>query len=374
MKKLLTDPVLLVAAPSQNPDIRYITGFTAPDPVVVLCVGNKKHLVVSSLEYGRAVRETRGLKVHTPESLRVETAKRRDVVAWSIALLKANRIHRARVPWDFSLGIASKLQKENILCEVIEGPVFPQRAVKTEKEIEFIRESQCAAVHAMKAACSRIRNAFVNSKGFLCEGRKVITSEDMQLFIDRVLLECNCATDSTIAACGLLSADPHERGSGPLRVNEPIVLDIFPQNKKHGYFGDLTRTVVKGKPSAKVAAMFRAVKAAQERALNMVAPGVHAGLIHEAVHRTFGMHGFETRIMDGFPQGFIHGTGHGVGLAVHEAPAVSTADSVMKAGNVITIEPGLYYRDAGGVRIEDTVVVTKTGWEYLCPFRKRIYP
>ena len=78
--------------------------------------------------------------------------------------------------------------------------------------------------------------------------------------------------------------------------------------------------------------------------------------------------------MDGFPQGFIHGTGHGVGLAIHEAPSVSTAENILKAGNVITIEPGLYYRDAGGVRIEDTVVVTRTGYEYLCPLRKTIAP
>ena len=374
MKKLLTDPILLVASPSANPDVRYITGFSAPDPVVVLCSGKNIHLVVSALEYSRAVRETSGLKIHTPESLRLDPAKKRDVVAWAIALLKSNRHRRVRVPWDFSAGIASKLQKENIRCEVIEGPVFPQRAVKTAKEIECLREAQRAAVRAMSAACRRIRNASVNSRGLLCEGRKVITSEDLQRFIDKVLLEDNCATESTIASCGKQSADPHGHGIGPLRANEPIVIDIYPKHKGHGYFGDLTRTVVKGKPSAKVAAMHRAVKSAQADALNRVRAGVRASDIHAAVHKTFARHGFQTGILDGFPQGFIHGTGHGVGLAIHEAPSVSTAENILKAGNVITIEPGLYYRDAGGVRIEDTVVVTRTGYEYLCPLRKTIEP
>ena len=374
MKKLLTDPLLLVGSPAAVPDIRYAAGFNAPDAVVCLCIGNEIHLVVSALEYSRAMRETSGPVVHTPDSLHLDSTQRRDPVAWTIALLKMMRLRRVRVPWDFPAGITLKLNGAGIIIEVIEGPAFPERAVKTRAEIECIRESQRAAVQAMKAACARIRGASVNKKGLLCEGRRVLTSETLQRFIDQVLLESGCATDSTIAACGEQSADPHERGTGPLRANEPVVIDIFPQHKGHGYFGDLTRTVVKGKPSPKVAAMYRAVKDAQEAALDQVRAGVRASEIHATVHETFALHGFQTGIMDGYPQGFIHGTGHGVGLAIHEAPSVSTADNILKAGNVITVEPGLYYRDAGGVRIEDTVVVTRTGWEYLCPFRKAVAP
>ena len=374
MKKLLTDPLLLVGSPAAVPDIRYAAGFNAPDAVVCLCIGNEIHLVVSALEYGRARGETSGVILHTPDSLHLESAKRRDPVAWTVALLKRLHVRRVRVPWDFPAGITLKLNAGGIRIEVIEGPAFPERAVKTRTEIECIRESQRAAVKAMKAACARLRAASVSSKGLLREGRRVLTSEELQLFIDRVLLESGCSADSTIAACGKQSADPHERGSGPLRAGEPVVIDIFPQHRGHGYFGDLTRTVVKGKPSPKVAAMYRAVKAAQEAALGSIRAGVRACEVHAAVHETFVRHGFQTGLIGGWPQGFIHGTGHGVGLAIHEAPSVSTAENILKAGNVITVEPGLYYRDTGGVRIEDTVVVTRTGWEYLCPFRKAIAP
>jgi Xaa-Pro aminopeptidase len=158
-----------------------------------------------------------------------------------------------------------------------------------------------------------------------------------------------------------------------LRADEPIVLDIFPRHGPSGYWGDMTRTVVKGTASREVVRMHRAVLDAQKRALAMIRPGVQGNSIHRAVQATLEDHGFTTGVEDGTPVGFFHGTGHGVGLDIHEAPRVSLSKDRLRAGHVITIEPGLYYPAHGGMRIEDTVVVTRDGYQRLASCTKRLH-
>ena len=98
--------------------------------------------------------------------------------------------------------------------------------------------------------------------------------------------------------------------------------------------------------------------------------GARADRIHEGVQRSFKDAGFVTDMRDGLPVGFFHGTGHGVGLDIHEAPSLSTVPVRLRAGNVVTVEPGLYYPELGGVRLEDTVVVTDTGCRMLATCEK----
>ena len=188
----------------------------------------------------------------------------------------------------------------------------------------------------------------------------------------RVALEHNCIARDTIVACGEEGADPHKQGQGPLRAHAPIVIDIFPQNMQHGYWGDITRTIVRGTASRKVRAMYHAVRAAQQRALAYVKPGVKASSVHRCAVEEFTKRGFRTSYDGTRPVGYIHGTGHGVGLEIHEAQGNSTNEQRHKSGNVITIEPGLYYPEYGGMRIEDTIVVTPRGWQYLVPCEKKL--
>jgi Xaa-Pro aminopeptidase len=176
----------------------------------------------------------------------------------------------------------------------------------------------------------------------------------------------------TIVAGGPQSADPHERGHGPLRAGQPIVIDIFPQHMETGYWGDITRTVVRGRAPAALRAMYRAVREAQEDALRAVRPGVSGATVHRGVVATFARRGFATGVVDGKQVGFFHGTGHGVGLQVHEAPSLALAHRRLPRGAVVTVEPGLYYPEIGGVRIEDTVVVTADGCEVLAACSKRL--
>ena len=142
-------------------------------------------------------------------------------------------------------------------------------------------------------------------------------------------------------------------------------MDVFPQHAKSRYFADITRTVVKGKASEKVKRMFTAVKEGQEIACRMIKDGVDGSAVHNAILASFEQQGFKTGEQDGRMQGFFHGTGHGLGLEIHEAPRVSPRPDILKAGMVVTVEPGLYYLDAGGMRIEDVVVVTKDGCNIL---------
>jgi Xaa-Pro aminopeptidase len=189
--------------------------------------------------------------------------------------------------------------------------------------------------------------------------------------IERVLLDHGCSGKNTIVAGGEQGADPHEQGHGPLLARRPIVIDIFPQHTRSGYWGDLTRTVVRGAAGHELRRMYAAVRAAQAAALAKIRAGARCSAVHKAAAEELAGRGFETGARNGRPAGFIHSTGHGVGLAIHEAPSVSRFGGRLEAGNVITVEPGLYYPGLGGIRIEDTVEVTKTGWRYVVPCEKR---
>ena len=167
------------------------------------------------------------------------------------------------------------------------------------------------------------------------------------------------AGGTTIVAGGNQACDPHDRGSGPLRPNELIIIDIFPRVTKTGYFGDMTRTYLRGRASDAQRRLVATVGAAQKAALRTISAGVDTRVVHEEVVTTFTAAGCQTRHTKTGSVGFFHGTGHGLGLAVHEAPRISGSIAMpLKKGAVVTVEPGLYYPEIGGCRIEDVVQVT----------------
>ena len=365
MKKL-TAPVLLVGTAFENADLRYASGFGAVDPVVHLRDGKNNFLIVPMMELGRAKREAKhGVCVLTPSDLRLKKHDRRRISSWMLALLRERRIRRVIVSPSFPIGIALRLRRGGIRLVVAKRSAFPEREVKSAREVACIREAQKAAAAAMRFAIRKISAARVDRAGFLLVHGHKLTAEEVRRTIDLKLTEMDCVARDTIVACGKISADPHARGDGPLRAGEPIVIDIFPQHKVHGYWGDITRTIVKGKASAELRRMYNAVNAAQKAALRDVREGGRAKKIHEIVHRMFMTRGFRTEIRNGHAEGFTHSTGHGVGLEIHESPSLSPGPGRLRAGNVVTVEPGLYYRKIGGVRIEDTVLVTRTGFKHL---------
>lgn len=363
--KALTGAILMVGAPQNLPDIRYATGFTAPDPVVYLQVGRQKHLVVSLLELERARRVARGVKVWATEALPGPRARKWSLAGWALALLRRMSLRAVIVPPDFPVAVARELERAGIRIRIAGTALFPQRQVKTGEELARLAECQQAAARAMQAAVRFLAETRADACGVLRAGKRVVTSEAVRALINKVLLDYHCTGQGTIVAGGAQAADPHETGCGPLRQGESIIMDIFPQHLEHGYWGDLTRTVVKGQPPPALLKIYRAVRAAHRAALARVKAGVQASTVHRAAVEVFQKRGFQTGVVDGKTQGFIHSTGHGVGLNIHEMPRVSVRATRLRSGNVITVEPGLYYRDRGSVRIEDLIVVTPGGWRSL---------
>ncbi len=365
-----TPPLLIIGHAGDLADMRYGCGFTPVDPVLLLDTGRTQQLVVPLLEVGRAHNEAPQARVYTPAQLPVPKENQRKLTAWTEGLLRLNNIRRVRVGPFFPALVLQHLQKKGVRVEIDTAPVYPQRAVKSPEEIARIRAVQRAAVAATRAAVEEIRLSRVDRRGYLLRHGKKLTAEAVKVVIELELMRHQCQSRDTIVACGRLAADPHDRGHGPLRAGQTIVLDIFPQHKQHGYWGDITRTVVKGPARPELRALYEAVLKAQKGALALVKPGMRADRIHDRVKACFQDAGFFTGDRAGIPVGFFHGTGHGVGLDIHEAPSLSTVPVRLKAGHVVTVEPGLYYPDLGGVRIEDTVAVTRTGAQVLCPCEK----
>ena len=241
---------------------------------------------------------------------------------------------------------------------------------KTPEEVRLISDSLRKTKKAMELAINMISSSKIQDGKLFLNG-SLLTSEMIKGEINSELSRLGCTASNTIVACGIHSSMPNHRGEGPLFANQPIVIDIFPRSQESGYFGDMTRTVVKGEPSKDLERMYRTVLKGQRLGLSLIRHGAKVKDIHGTILEFFKESGFETGMIDGKQQGFIHSTGHGLGLEIHEPPRVGLTDTILKEGNVITVEPGLYYEKLGGVRIEDVVVVKKGGCVNLTRYPKR---
>jgi Xaa-Pro aminopeptidase len=352
--------------------MRYASGFRSVDPVVYLESGERRLLAVPGMEVGRAQREAAGAEVYSPEMLGLRGMSRRKLSEWALRLMRKAGVKKVLVSGSLPYGVGRRIEKAGHRVKISPGPLYPERERKRPEEVRCIRQAQEAAVIAMRAATAAIARSQVRNDGTLVLSGKTLTAEGIKRLIAGVLLEHDCIGQDIIVAGGVHAADPHDTGRGPLRAGESIVLDIFPQHQRHGYWGDLTRTVVRGEAPDRLRRMYNAVRAAQQAALSVIRPGVRTARVHRAAVAVFERRGFKTGSDQGRGYGFIHGTGHGVGLAIHEAPSLGTGEGRLKEGHVVTVEPGLYYPGFGGVRIEDTIVVTRDGWRYLVPCEKRL--
>jgi len=350
-------------------DIRWATGFAAPDPFGALSVGGRFHLFVGALEAGRARKAAPAAVLHVlGRGEKTGTAMAETLKAAGRKTVAAGR--------GFPVGLARDLEKAGLRVVLAQGAAFPGRAIKNGREIAAIATAQCAAVAAVRRAEEVLREAEARGRcGELRWEGAWLTSERLRGEMEAVLMARGCRSDDgLIAAGGRQAACPHEEGHGVLRAGEAIVLDVFPRHVRSGYWGDLTRTLSKGKPKeARIAAMWRATRDAQRLALGMVRPGAKGADIQRAVEEFFAKAGFPADFsVPGRERGLIHGVGHGVGLDIHEEPRISHAGGPLAEGNIVTVEPGLYEPGLGGVRIEDTVLVTAAGARILAPLGRRL--
>lgn len=363
---------MLVDKPSHSADLRYAVKFNSEDPVVLLKHRGKTSIVVSAMEQERVRRACPQARIYSPRELGMTRKSQKRISNWVVYLLRREKVSRVLVPSDFPVAIAEKMKKQELRITISRNDIFPERAVKSPAEINCIRQAQQAGVFAVRAATDLLAKSRVRKNGQLETRGEPLTAEYLHKLIMKTLLDHNCIGQDIIVAPGRQAADPHEVGRGPIQAGKGIVLDIFPRHIEHGYWGDISRTLAKGQTSVEYTQMYNAVKAAQQAALERVRPGVKCATVHNAAASELKRRGFKTEFRDGRPNGFIHSTGHGVGLDIHENPSVSPNDVRLKKGNVITIEPGLYYPEIGGVRIEDTVEVTSNGWRYLVTCEKKL--
>ncbi len=366
------DTRLIIAASEQDANLYWATQFLAPDPIIYIQHRRKKYLILNDLEADRGRKEASVDHVLRFSELEREIGRRNgrprgylEVVAH---FLKKKGVKRVAVPYDFPLAYGLSLKQKKIQPHVMPDPFYPERLIKTRKEKAAIKKTLSHVSASIQAAYRVLRESKVK-KNRIYWHNKVLTSEILKGVINGHLMENNCLGKHTIVAGGNQGVDPHCEGSGPLPANKPIIMDVFPKSMDSQYYGDMTRTVVKGQATDALRRQWQTVKVAQEHGIKMVRGGVDAKGIHQWIMNYFEAQGYHTGIKNGRMQGFFHGTGHGLGIDIHEAPRVSTVSQKLKPGNVITIEPGLYYSGVGGVRLEDVVYVTKGGRELLsrCP-------
>lgn len=247
------------------------------------------------------------------------------------------------------------------------------RRQKSPAEIDRLRAVQSAAVRGMRRAESILAVSEPASEtGALTYNGSPLTTERLRRAIDAELAESGVrAAGNTVIGAGQSAADLHFTGEEPIAPGETVLIDISPRGPA-GYYGDLTRTFVKAGDGGWERRAYVAVEAAREAALAHLKAGVPASQIHTEAAAELGAYGFRIDAGEG-ESGFTHGTGHGVGLSLHEGPSLRS-DHTLEAGHVVTIEPGVYDPDRGGVRLEDLVVVTEQGYELLAPYPFSIVP
>jgi Xaa-Pro aminopeptidase len=364
-------PTHLLIADSDDPNLRHAAGVRVNDHIIWIRAGEGKKprefIITSGLEFARIRQETKpGTKVVLFESIdcknvRKPVGRRKNLADIAASWLLANNLTDIIVPDNMWAIYVETLREQGIRVRY-QSPYFPQRMVKSPLEISAIKATGVVAKKALREAISLIKSSTIDWDDTLVLDGKRLTSEYVRMRIEQVFLAHGCASGETIVSCGDESALPHHHGTGPLRAGEPIVIDIFPRDTTSGYFFDMTRTIVKGTPRPELRKLYATVLRAQLAGLAAVKPGRKCSEVHAAVQSVFTRAGYKTTD----EEGFIHSTGHGLGLAIHEGPSVSTrSDDVLRPGMVITIEPGLYYKDTGGVRIEDTVLVTAKGMANL---------
>jgi Xaa-Pro aminopeptidase len=374
MKKKPPAARLIYAASETDADILYPTGFFAPDPFLFVQKGRTRILVMSDLEMDRARKQAHvdrvlsWSKIAAPVEKRGRKAPPAEVITLALRQLGLRRVE---VPHGFPLGLSKELDARGVRLNLGPDPFWPERERKRPDEVRAIGQSLRAAESGLLAGIEALKACRIRNGWLWRHGRK-FTAEDLRSTINTRLMGDGYIPAHTICAPGDQAVDPHEEGHGPIRANSPVVMDIFPRSEKTGYFGDLTRTVVRGRASFALHEVYAIVHEGVRLGHRMVRDGVQGLDVHKAIQDLFERQGYRTGVKDGRMQGFFHGTGHGVGLEIHEAPSIGKRAAVLRAGHVVTVEPGLYYLGLGGVRIEDMALVTPSGSRCLTRVPKQL--
>ena len=369
---------MMAGIPQHNRSFYQWLRFSVGDPAAWVEVndGNSLHstLILRDIEMDRARRHARADAVACPPDFAPESGLSgdRETATAQAAAELMRRAGVTQVTTDRTLPyiFAHFASEAGIAVDYDADWGVLERRSKDAEEIERLREAQAVTEEAMEMACRRVANARASDDGLLVDASgEIMTSDRLRTEVDIFLMQRGYSNPTSIIASGPQGADCHDHGHGPLRTEQPVIVDIFPCNRQTLYNGDCTRTVVHGTISQRLQTMHAAVVAAKEAAIAATRAGVTGEAVHEATTASILGAGFQMGLpKDDSPSDYCamtHGTGHGIGLDVHEPPLLDKGGPVLVVGDALTIEPGLYCREVGGVRVEDMVIVTKDGCENL---------
>ncbi len=378
----MTD-ILIYGDTVRSPELRHEVPLTVPDPFLYAERDGSRSVYVGSLEVAR-IREFAGIEVHPYEEVGyddlITSGLHREEIYKPLVLnaCRALGITSAVVPRYFPLELADHLRAEGIELTPERELFADRRRVKTGIELAGIRRAQRACEAAMDAVRELLREATQNGAGLEVAGRP-LTSEWLKRRIGEVFTEHDMLADEFIVSHGAQSAVGHEMGSGQIQPGEPIVIDLWPRDRETACFADMTRTFVVGEPSREIVDYQRLCRQALDDAIRTIRAGVPGRDLFVGTCELFQEHGYKTYFTkqpgEVLEEGFIHGLGHGVGLEVHEEPGMGAASrDPLVAGDVVTVEPGLYRPGFGGCRLEDLVLVTESGAENLTDYPYDLTP
>jgi Xaa-Pro aminopeptidase len=369
---------LIAGIPATNKSLFHAVRFNVGDPAACidfLHEGRPPHRVFlcRDIEMERARRQARADAVACPRDFEPRgglSGDRETATAQAVAeCLRRQQVAMVTADRTLPLVYAEHLRLAGIAVEYDPLLGVMSRRSKDAQEVEWLRAAQKATEDAMRMACETVARAVPDRNGVLLHEGERLSAERLRFLIDVHLLRAGFQNQPSIVACGPQGADCHEHGHGDLRTGQPVIVDIFPRSMSTLYNGDCTRTVVNGEPHPEVRRMHAAVAEAKRAAIAAVRAGVTGEEVHRATLGVIHAHGFAS----GLPApdapdawtGMTHGTGHGIGLDVHEPPLLDFRGPVLVEGDALTVEPGLYGRAHGGLRIEDMVIVREGGAENL---------
>ena len=377
--------IVMAGIPATNRALYHAIRFNVADPAALIVtqsaepasaggqasiVDPSRLLILRDIEMDRARQHAAADRVACPADYEPagglsgdrETATAQ-AVAEAVARAGCSRVIADRT---LPLSFADELMRRNIAVEYDPDLGVTNRRAKTEEEVAYLRQAQHATERAMEMACTMVGKGVPDRRGVLQHAGDDLTAESIRLAIDVFLLTHGYTTPHSIVAPGPQGADCHRLGDGPIKTGQPVIIDIFPQNRQTKYNGDCTRTVVHGDIPDEIANMHKVVLEAKAAATQATRPGATGEDVHLATTQVMQQHGYAMGFQsDKHPTTMPHGTGHGIGLDVHEPPLLDLRGPELIVGDALTIEPGLYNKSIGGVRVEDLVIVTEDGCENL---------